>query len=303
MNSKPKIVITGGLGFIFSYVTEYYVRKGWNTVVIDNQSAGSHPEIIDGSFTYHCVDVSDPKVTELIMKEKPDYIIHAAAISDVDYSIREPYETQKQNILMNLHVFNAALLIPNLVKMLYVATDEVYGECNHPMKETDALAPRNPYSASKAAGSLMRIAYDNTYPELKGKLVEMRSCNIFGPRQDDRKVLPTLKHALVTGVSIPLYNDGRGFREFLYVKNIPTVVDLILEKGEGVYNISLNDGRTVKDLIALVEKISGKKIVTHPYNRPGMDMKYEIDAGRIAALGWKPTYTFEEGLVEYLSVE
>jgi nucleoside-diphosphate-sugar epimerase len=299
----PKILITGGLGFIFSYVTEYYVKKGWNVVVVDNQSEGSHPEIIDGSFTYYNAHVADPDVVDLILRENPDYVIHAAAISDVDYSIRESHRTLKKNIMMNINMFDACRQLKNLKKFMYVSTDEVYGECDHRMKETDMIAPRNPYSCSKAVGSLMRITYDNTFDEMKGKTVETRFCNVFGPRQDERKVLPVLKKALKTGASIPLYNEGEGFREFIYVKNIPPAVDLVLEKGEGVYNISLNDGLTVRQLIEAVEKVSAKKINTHPYNRPGLDKKYQIDATKMRNMGWKPAYTFEQGLKEYLAEE
>ena len=81
---KPKLLITGGLGFIFSHVTEYFVQKGWDVVVVDNESAGSHPEIIDGSFKYYKMDVCDRAVIDLVVKEAPQYVMHAAAMSDVD---------------------------------------------------------------------------------------------------------------------------------------------------------------------------------------------------------------------------
>ena len=301
MEHAPKILITGGLGFIFSYVTEHYIKKGWAVVVIDNQSVGSHPEIIDGSFKYYNNHVADPEVIDIILKENPEYVIHAAAISDVDYSVRESHRTLKKNIMMNINVFDACRQLKNLKKFMYVSTDEVYGECDHRMKEGEALNPKNPYSCSKAAGSLMRIAYDNTYGELKGKTVETRSCNVFGPRQDERKIMGAMRKALKMGHSIPIHNGGAGYREYIYVKNIPPIVDLILEKGEGVYNVTLNDGCTVEQLIEKAEKLMNKKIITHPDNRPGMDMKYKVDANHLVDLGWKPLYTFEKGLKEYLS--
>src|SRR3989344_5337270 len=214
MKTKPKVLITGGLGFIFSYVTEYFVKKGWNVVVIDNQSEGSHPEIIDGSFTYYNKHMALPEVVDIILRESPDYLIHAAAISDVDYSIRETYRTLKNNMMMNLHAFEACRQLKKLKKFIYISTDEIYGECEHKMKESESIYPKNPYSCSKATGSLMRIAYDNTYSELSGKMVEMRSCNVFGPRQDERKILGAIKKALSTGNSIPLHNEGKGFREY-----------------------------------------------------------------------------------------
>ncbi len=299
-DKRPKILITGGLGFIFSHVTEYYVKKGWNVVVIDNQSEGSHPEIIDGSFKYHNFHVADPKVVDIILRENPDYVIHAAAISDVDYSIRESYRTLKKNIMMNINVFDACRQLKNLKKFIYVATDEVYGECDHKKREDEVMSPRNPYSCSKATGSLIRIAYDSTYSELKNKTAETRFCNVFGPRQDERKIMGAIKKSLKTGDSIPLHNEGTGFREYIYVKNIPPAVDLILEKGNQVYNVTLNNGYTVRQLLQKVEEVTGNKINTYSNNRPGMDMKYQMDNSRILGLGWEPLYTFEEGLKEYL---
>ncbi|MDB5238019.1 MAG: hypothetical protein JWM46_289 [Candidatus Kaiserbacteria bacterium] len=300
---KPKLLITGGLGFIFSHVTEYFVQKGWDVVVVDNESAGSHLEIIDGSFKYYKMDVCDRSVIDLVLKEAPEYVIHAAAMSDVDYSIREPLKTLIENINANANMFEACRDLPSLKKFIYVSTDEVYGECDHPKKETEILFPKNPYACSKAAGSLMRLTYGSTYPSMIETTAETRFCNVFGPRQDTRKIMPLIKHSLHTGEPIPLHNEGLGYREYIYVKNIPPAIDLILEKGNRTYNLTLNDGLTVHQLIEHAEKVTDKKINTYPSNRPGMDLKYQMDATRIKTeLGWKPLYTFDEGLKEYLEM-
>jgi dTDP-glucose 4,6-dehydratase len=300
MQNIPKILITGGLGFIFSHVTEYYVKKGWNVVVLDNESEGSHPEIIDGSFTYHKMDISDPESMQLIIDENPEYLIHAAAISDVDYSIRESYLTMKSNILANIHVFEACKKITNLKKFIYVSTDEVYGECEHKKEESEIIFPKNPYSCSKAVGSLMRYAYDNSCIELRDKTAETRFCNVFGPRQDKRKILPAIKESLEGNYSIPLHQGGKGYREYIYVKNIPPAIDLILERGDRTYNLTLNDGFTVEELIKKAEAVTNKKCLTHPSHREGMDLKYQMNGTKMKELGWKPLYSFEEGLQEYL---
>ena len=297
----PKILITGGLGFIFSHVTEYFVKKGWEVVVIDNLSEGSNPQIVDGYFTHYHYHLATPKVVGIIINEKPDYVIHASSVTDVDYSIREPYRTLRKNILSSLHVFEACRSLPNLKKLVYVSTDEVYGECDHRMHEDEIILPRNPYSCAKATGSLIRVSYENTYPALKGKTAETRFCNVFGARQDSTKIMSAIKKSLEEGYSIPLHEEGKGYREYIYIKNIPPAVDLILEKGLGVFNVTLNDGFTTKELIEKVQKVVGKKIKTHPSHRQGMDLKYQMDNSRIKALGWKPLYSFEEGLKEYLS--
>lgn len=302
INNKPKILITGGLGFIFSHVTEYFVSKGWETVVMDNQSVGSHPEIIDGSFKYANLDVADAVAIDMIIAEKPDYVIHAAAISDVDYSIKHSYETLRSNVMANLNVFEACRRLPKLKKFIYVSTDEIYGECGHRKNETEIIFPLNPYSCSKAVGSLMRYAFDNTYKELKDKTAETRFCNVFGPRQDNRKIMPLLKEGALTGRAIPVHNGGNGYREYIYVKNIPPVMELILKKGIRTYNVTNNDGYMVKDLIKKVEKITKAKIKVVGDNRPGMDLKYQMDGRRLRSeLGWKPLYSFEEGLKEYFN--
>lgn len=298
---NKKILITGGLGFIFSHVTEYFVKKGWDVVVVDNESAGSHSEIIDGSFTYHKLDVSDREVVDLLHREAPQYVIHAAAISDVDFSIREPYEAMRSNILANLNMFEACRELKTLEKFIYISTDEVYGECEHRKHEDEIIFPRNPYSCSKAVGSIMRYAYDNTYPALLDKTTETRFCNVFGPRQDTRKIMPLIKRAIETGEPLPLHNKGRGYREYIYIKNIPPAIELILEKGNRTYNITTNDGFTVSELIKHIEQLTGKKIPTYDDVRSGMDLKYQMDASRIRdELGWKPLYSFDEGLKEYL---
>ena len=296
----PKIIITGGLGFIFSHVTEYFVAKGWRVIVIDNLSEGCCPEVIDGSFVHHHMHMADPEVVNLILRENPDYVVHAAAITDVDYSVREPMRTIRKNTLGTLHAFEACRQLPNLKKLIYVSTDEVYGECEHRMREDEVILPKNPYSASKAVGSLIRVAYDNTYPALKNKTAETRFCNVFGPRQDPAKILARIKRCLETGEPIPVHNEGKGYREYIYIKNIPPAIDLILEKGTGVYNVTLNEGFVVKNLITEVERVVGRNVLTVPGHRPGMDMKYQMDSTRIRELGWKPGYSFEKGLREYL---
>ncbi len=342
-----KVVITGGLGFIFSHVTEYLVKRGYEVHVIDNLSEGSHPELLEqltkqnnkyytacanpsdvklqeelyrdgfgdiikaptaftkkdnpyGLFKFYKEDVSKKEVIDTILNIEPDYIIHAAAYSDVDGSIREPRDVIKANCDATLNVFEAARQLPNLKKLVYISTDEVYGECDHLKTEDEILFPKNPYSFSKAYGSLLRIAYDNTYPELKNKTAETRFCNVFGPRQDERKIMPLIKRAIKDGTPVPLHNGGGGYREYIYVLNIPPIVEEIMRHGNRTYNVTLNDGFTVKELIAEVEHITGKKVPTVPAERAGMDMKYQMNATRVLELGCDYEWDFDFGIKDYL---
>lgn len=301
-----KIVITGGLGFIFSHVTEYFLHKGYEVHVIDNLSAGSHPELNPefkkiGKYFFYELDVSFASIIPMIAGINPDYIIHAAAVSDVDYSIKQPHKTIIANNNATLNVFEAARACRNLKKLLYVSTDEVYGECDHPKTEEEIIFPKNPYALSKAFGSILRLAYDNTYPELRDKTCETRFCNVFGPRQDDRKILPAIKAALNGGKPVALHNDGNGYREYIYVQVIPYFLDLILRKGTRTYNITNGEGFTVKELISMAEKITGRKVPTVPGKRSGMDMRYQMSADRFCReFDWTQQKHFEDAFESYL---
>ena len=211
--------------------------------------------------------------------------------------------TLKQNILANINVFEAARFCDNLKKFLYVSTDEVLGNCEYNKTEEEIIFPKNPYAASKATGSLLRIAYDNTYQQLKGKTCETRFCNVIGERQDDRKILPAIVRAIKDDTPVPVHNGGTGYREYIFVENIPPLIDLLLEKGDRVYNVTLNNGYTVNELIAKCEEIAGVKIKKTESHRPGMDTAYRMDSSRVKNIGWKPVISFEDGLKKYFRKE
>lgn len=310
-----RVLITGGLGFIFSHVTEHFLLKGgYDVMVIDNLSAGSHPDLLPyfkevkkgpsdnpSRFTFVEYDVSFQPVVPIITTFDPHYIIHAAAISDVDYSIKQPVKTIQANVNGTINVFEAARKVKSLEKLLYVSTDEVYGECDHPKVEDEIIFPKNPYSLSKAFGSIMRLAYDNTYPELKDKTVETRFCNVFGPRQDDRKIIPAIKRALNGGKPLELHNGGDGYRQYIHVSEIPPLIDGLLKFGNRTYNITTNEGLTVNELVYHAEKITGKTVAKKPAKRSGMDIKYQMNGARIQhELGWKPEKKFMDHFEEYL---
>lgn len=304
-----KILITGGMGFIFSHVTEYFIKKGFEVHVVDNLSAGSHPELIPefkklgpGTFFFHEYDASFAQMVPIITTMNPEYIIHAAAISDVDYSIKQPTKTILSNNNATMHIFEGARQCKNLRKLLYVSTDEVYGECEHPKREEEIIFPKNPYSLSKAFGSILRLAFDNTYRELRDKTVETRFCNVFGPRQDDRKVIPAIKRAMNGGSPLVVHNEGTGYRQFIHVSEIPRIMDMLLERGNRTYNVTTGEGYTVNELIEMAQEITGKRVVCITGKRAGMDMRYEMSCDRLREeFSWTPTRTFKESFEEYLT--
>lgn len=298
-NIMSKLVILGSQGFIFSHVAEYFLDKGWEVYGFDNLSAGSHPELVAPfearGMHFYQEDVSHAPVVGNIERINPDYIIHAAAISDVDYSIKQPTKTIMANNNATLNAFEAARRCTNLKRLLYVSTDEVYGECDHNKTEDEIIFPRNPYAVSKAFGSILRLAYDNTYPELRDKTVETRFCNVYGPRQDSRKIIPAIVRASRGGSPIALHNKGHGYRQWIYVKDIPPVIELLLEKGHRTYNVTSEQGFTVVELVQRAESILKRAIPIVPGRRAGMDMKYQMSSARLREeFGWKPQYAFDE---------
>lgn len=305
-----KIIITGGMGFIFSHVTEHFLEKGYEVHVFDNLSAGSHPELLKEwvekypNFHFLNIDVAFHSTVNFIREINPEYIIHAAAISDVDHSINHPSFTITQNNDATLNVFDAARQCDNLRRLLYVSTDEVYGECDHPKTEDEIIFPKNPYACSKAFGSILRLAYDNSFAELRDKTVETRFCNVFGPRQDDRKIIPAIKRAMFSGTPLKLHNNGEGYRQFIYVKEIPPLIDLLLERGHRVYNITSGRGYTISELCDLAYKLTGRVIPVVAGNRSGMDMRYEMSGWRLFdEFRWKPQDDFEDKFKEYLNAD
>lgn len=308
---QSKIVLTGCLGFIFSHVTEHFIKNGYDVLGLDNLSAGSHPELLPefktlaqengARFTFVETDVSFTTTIPIITTFDPDYIIHAAAISDVDYSIKNPVKTIQANNNGTVNIFEAARQLKNLKKLLYVSTDEVYGECDHPKNETEILFPKNPYALSKSFGSQLRLAYDNTYPTLKDRTVETRFCNVFGDRQDDRKIIPAIKRALNGGKPLELHNGGLGYRQYIHVSEIPPVVAMLLENGNRTYNVTAGEGYTVAELITFAQNIVGRKVPMVLKMRSGMDMRYEMDCSRLRdEFNWQPSKQFTDHFKEYL---
>lgn len=297
-----RVLITGGLGFIFSHVTQWFVAHGYDVTVVDGCFSYSHREILDGSFKFINADLAKEDAWRLIVDIDPEYIIHAAAMTDVDYALANPRLTVENNVDCTLNVFKGAKRLKNLKKLLYVNTDEVYGECEYPKSEEELLFPRNPYSASKAMCSFIRTSFDTSYESLRDKTAEVRMCNIFGQRQDSRKILPLLLHAIKTGDAIPLQEGGNGYREYLEVSNVAAALQLVLERGNRVYNLTAQEGFTVNEIIGKIEEITGKKINTYPASRAAHDRAYRMDNARIKELGWSPILSFEEGLKQYVEI-
>ena len=274
-----KILITDGLGFIFSHVTEYFASKDCEVFVIDNLSDGSHPELLEKwanlPIFFHKSDINDICDWDL-RTTKFDYIIHAAAESNVDKSIKDQKAFLHSNILGTYALLEFVRQFqPDLKQFLYINTDEVYGsseEYKDPFQ--NPTMPSNPYSASKASGGAFCWAYQNTYGL---PIQEVRMCNIVGQRQATTKLVPRIIDCIENDRPIPVYDGGAQTREYMDVRDVSPLIEAVLQDGRGnIHNLTFNQELTTLEVIQTVADILGKQPKIEHATRPGHDQRYRM---------------------------
>jgi dTDP-glucose 4,6-dehydratase len=298
-----KILVTGGAGFIGSnFVRHVLAAHAEDTVVnLDKLTyAGRRENLADveGSPRYTFVhgDVCDPKLVREIAGGV-DAIVNMAAETHVDKSLLEPDAFLRTDVFGVFTLLEAVreLKIPRLV---HVSTDEVYGSVASGSSREDApLRPSNPYSASKAGGDLLALAYRQTHGV---PVVVTRSSNNFGPYQYPEKVIPLFITNALDGEPLPLYGDGRNVRDWLYVGDNCAAIDLVLRRGRDgeVYNIGGGTEVENIDLTRRILRLTGKPetLIRAVKDRPGHDRRYSLDSTKVRALGWSPRHAFGEAL-------
>lgn len=301
-----KVLITGSCGFIFSNFVRnilYNHKNKYKFFSIDkivaanslnNIYANPHHEL-------HIGDVADVHFVDVVFqKTKPDYVIHGAAESFVDDSINNANPFVLSNVLGTQVIVNACVKY-NVKKLIFISTDEVLGqlgENDQAWAEDQPIAPRNPYSASKAAGELI-VKAANVSHGLQYNIT--RSCNNFGPRQSTKNLIPKTIKNILSGIEIPIYGTGSQIREWIYVTDNCTAILDVLENGlpNEIYNVSA--GYEISN-IELVQKIcnimeTGYDLISFIKDpRPGHDFRYSINSSKIKGLGWKPQFSFSKGL-------
>ena len=315
-----KILVTGGAGFIGSHLVKYLVKKypGYSIYNLDSLTyAGNllNLEEIERSKNYKFLkgDITDIElVKNLFAKYEFDKVLHLAAESHVDRSILDPLAFVKTNVLGTVNLLNAALKTwdKNLENKCFyhVSTDEVYGSLGKTgyFTENSAYDPRSPYSASKASSDHFVRAYGETY----GLPYLISNCsNNYGEFHYPEKLIPLCIKNILEKKPLPIYGNGEFIRDWLYVKDHVSAIDLIFHKGKigETYNIGgLNEWQNIELVELLCDLMDSKlnyplytsrKLIKFVKDRPGHDKRYAIDASKLTKeLGWKPSVNFEEGL-------
>jgi dTDP-glucose 4,6-dehydratase len=320
MNYDKTIMITGGAGFIGSHAVRLFVKKypSYHIINVDALTyAGNLENLRDvenaPNYIFEKADINNEQLIDsLFEKYQFTHVIHLAAESHVDRSIIDPLAFVKTNVLGTAILLNACRKYWKKHtddKLFYhVSTDEVYGSLGKEgyFTEETAYDPRSPYSASKAASDHFVMAYHHTYH----LPVILSNCsNNYGPYHFPEKLIPLMINNIKNNKSLPVYGKGENVRDWLWVEDHVSAIDLIFHKGRrgGKYNIGGMNEWTNLDLVKLLIKIMDKKLgrpvgtseqlIQFVADRPGHDLRYAIDPSKLnEELGWKPSLTFEEGL-------
>ena len=307
-----ELVITGGAGFIGSNFIYYELKQHPEDefICLDKLTyAGNLSSLKEAmqqpNFKFVKGDIADRDfVYGLFEAEKPDVVVNFAAESHVDRSILEPELFLKTNVI-GTGVLMDACRKYGIKRYHQVSTDEVYGDL--PLDRPDLFFTENtplhtssPYSASKAGADLLVLAYHRTY----GLPVTISRCsNNYGPYHFPEKLIPLMIINALHDKVLPVYGDGANVRDWLYVEDHCSAIDLIIRQGrEGeVYNVGGHNEKSNLDVVKIILKALGKSedLITFVKDRPGHDRRYAIDPTKIhSELGWLPQTTFEDGITK-----
>jgi dTDP-glucose 4,6-dehydratase len=303
-----RFFVTGGAGFIGSNYVRHLLDTDPEAEVTNFDKltyAGNLASVADleADPRYRFVrgDICDPaQVAEVLPGH--DVVVNFAAETHVDRSIVEPLEAVRTNTV-GVATLAEAARHAGVQRFLQVGTDEEYGAiAEGSFSERDRLEPSSPYSAGKAGGSLVALAYATTH---KLDVVVTRCTNNYGPYQFPEKVIPLFLTNLLDGKKVPLYGSGGNIRDWLYVLDHCAAIDLVLRRGATgqVYNVGAGNEVTNLDLTReiLAAFGAGDEMIEWVTDRPGHDWRYSLDSTRVRELGWEPAHDFRAGLAETIA--
>ena len=298
-----RLLVTGGAGFIGSHFIRHILATypSYHVMNLDKLTYAGNLENLadlesDPRYRFVQGDICEPSVVDPFAREV-DVIVNFAAETHVDRSILEPGSFIRTDV-QGTHVLLEAARKYQHRRYVQISTDEVYGSIDTGVfSEDDRLQPSSPYSASKAAGDLLTLSYFTTYglPTLV-----TRSSNNFGPNQYPEKLIPLFITNAIDGVPLPVYGDGMNVRDWLFVLDNCRGIDLVLHRGQAgsIYNIGGDNERTNLEVTRLILRELGRpeSLIHYVLDRAGHDRRYALDCTRIATLGFRPAFRFEDAL-------
>jgi dTDP-glucose 4,6-dehydratase len=306
-----RYLVTGGAGFIGSNFVRFLFQKYGDAAQVVNLDKLTYAGIRENlaeyegkpNYRFQQGDIANPADVAEAYKgvdgSGVDVVVNFAAETHVDRSLVEAgsfIETDVHGVLVLLE--EAKKNAPELKRFVQISTDEVYGSIDEgSFRETDALNPRNPYSASKAGGDRMAYAYAQTFGM---PVIITRASNNFGPWQYPEKLIPLFVTNAIDDLPLPLYGDGGNVRDWLYVEDHCAAIDFLIDHGENsaTYNIGGGNERENREITAKILESLGKPetLIKRVADRQGHDRRYSIDMGKLNALGFRCDTDFETAL-------
>ena len=305
------ILITGAAGFIGSNFAEYMVNNHpeYNLIILDKLTyAGNLNNLaqVKEKVTFIKGDICDLElVTDIFNKYNIDAVVHFAAESHVDNSIKTPFIFTQTNVIGTHTLLEVSKRIwgeGSTNKFVHISTDEVYGTLGEEgyFTEKSPIKPNSPYSASKASSDLIALAYHETFK----MNVSVTNCsNNYGPYQHNEKLIPHMIKLALNNEKLPVYGQGLNIRDWLYVEDHCQAIDLVLHNGKAGerYNIGGHNEKRNIEIVKLILKHLNKSedLISFVEDRKGHDYRYAIDPTKIKnELGWEPKTKFEDGIVK-----
>jgi dTDP-glucose 4,6-dehydratase len=292
-----RVLVTGGAGFIGSHFARRLAAAGHDVVVLDKLTyAGNLANLQGTAHDFRHGDISDPTAVAAAARGC-DAIVNFAAETHVDRSILAGADFLQTNVTGVRVLLDQARELD--LRLVHVSTDEVYGDLppGRSSTEEDALRPSSPYSAAKAGGDLLVLAYVRTYGV---DAVVTRGSNTYGPNQYPEKILPLFITNALDGEPLPLYGDGKQVRDWLHVEDHCAGIELALREGEAgeVYNVGGGaEAENIEITRRVLEHTGADESLIRPVDdRPGHDRRYSLDTRKLESLGWTRSWSLEDGL-------